>query len=253
MANTNKNLEAYWPYKHRRSGHNPQWYQSKSWKPPRKISQQEFVQRQIRREKEERLRKCVRQITRSCKGMLRRKLEEIEAFNSSLHQDKLEKNKCFYCREKGHLIRTCPKKIMDDAASSHKYSIANIEKEKENNNAEPEVTLKYPEFIHFNTNGILKGTDQGSRDDLWLESKSGYKEQRGSWLESLGLSRVMEKDVRKCFRVYLDVCTSYTRQQNALDVPAKEQMMTQALSLTHWTFGKTSAPHLPSQKGKDNR
>ncbi|GKD05208.1 ARID DNA-binding domain-containing protein [Tanacetum coccineum] len=92
--------------------------------------------------------------------MLRRKLEEIEAFYSSLHQDKLEKNKCFYCREKGHLIRTCPKKIMDDAASSHKYSIANIEKEKENNNAEPEVTLKYPEFIHFNTDGILKGTDQ---------------------------------------------------------------------------------------------
>ncbi|GJV98878.1 ARID DNA-binding domain-containing protein [Tanacetum coccineum] len=175
MANTNKNLEAYWPYKHRRSGQNPQWYQSKSWKPPRKISQQEFVQRQIRREKEERLEKCVRQITRSCKGMLRRKLEEIEAFNSSLHQDKLEKNKCFYCREKGHLIRTCPKKIMDDAASSHKYSIANIEKEKENNNAEPEVTLKYPEFIHFNTDGILKGTDQGSWDDFWYLSKSTDK------------------------------------------------------------------------------
>ncbi|GJY10776.1 ARID DNA-binding domain-containing protein [Tanacetum coccineum] len=107
--------------------------------------------------------------------MLRRKLEEIEAFNSSIRQDKLEKNKCFYCREKGHLIRTCPKKIMDDAKSSHKYSIASLKKEKENNIAQPEVTLKYLEFIHFNTDGIIKGTDQGSWDDFWYLSKSSDK------------------------------------------------------------------------------
>ncbi|GJT18303.1 ARID DNA-binding domain-containing protein [Tanacetum coccineum] len=50
--------------------------------------------------------------------------------------------------------------------SSRKYSIASLEKEKENNIAQPEVTLKYPEFIHFNTDGILKGTDQGSCDDF---------------------------------------------------------------------------------------
>ncbi|GJY89192.1 ARID DNA-binding domain-containing protein [Tanacetum coccineum] len=148
MVNTNTNLEANWPYNHRR---------------------------QIRREKEERIGRCVRQITRSCKGMLRRKLEDIEAFNSLIRQDKLEKNKCFYCREKGHLIRTCPKNIMDDAESSHKYSIASLEKEKENNIAQPEVTLKYPEFIYFNTNGILKGTYQGSWDDFWYLSKSSDK------------------------------------------------------------------------------
>ncbi|GKA66424.1 EF-hand 1, calcium-binding site-containing protein [Tanacetum coccineum] len=111
------------------------------------MSQQEFFQRQIRREKEERIGRCVRQITRSCKGMLRSKLEEIKAFNSSIRQDKLEKNKCFYCREKGHLIRTCPKRIMDDAEK----------------------------FIHFNTYGILKGTDQGSWDDFWYLSKSSDK------------------------------------------------------------------------------
>ncbi|GJT81028.1 ARID DNA-binding domain-containing protein [Tanacetum coccineum] len=166
MVNTNTNLEANWPYNHRRFGHNQQWYQSKSWKPPRKMSQQEFFQKQIRREKEERIGRCGRQITRSCKD---------EAFNSSIRQDKLEKNKCFYCREKGHLIRTCPKKIMDDAESSRKYSIASLEKEKENNIAQPEVTLKYPEFIHFNTDGILKGTDQGSWDDFWYLSKSSDK------------------------------------------------------------------------------
>nr|GFA19909.1 ARID DNA-binding domain-containing protein [Tanacetum cinerariifolium] len=37
--------------------------------------------------------------------------------------------------------------------------------------AQPEVTLKYPEFIHFTTNGILKGNDQGSWDDFWVEKK----------------------------------------------------------------------------------
>ncbi|GKF80742.1 hypothetical protein Tco_0239344, partial [Tanacetum coccineum] len=66
--------------------------------------------------------------------------------------------------EKGHFIRTCPKKIMDNAESSQKQSSPSPVKE--NNMAHPEVTLKYPEFIHFNTDGILKGTDQGSWDDF---------------------------------------------------------------------------------------
>ncbi|GKB77861.1 ARID DNA-binding domain-containing protein [Tanacetum coccineum] len=114
MVNYCSKLEAYWPHDLRRSGRTLQWYQNESWTPPRKLSEKEYYQRQFEREKEERVRRCVRQITQGCKGMLRKKLEEIEAFNSSLHQNKLEKNKCFYCRQKGHLIRTCPKKIMDD-------------------------------------------------------------------------------------------------------------------------------------------
>ncbi|GJT11348.1 hypothetical protein Tco_0858390 [Tanacetum coccineum] len=45
----------------------------------------------------------------------------------------------------------------------------------QSNTAQPEVALKYPEFIHFNTDGILKGTDQGSWDDFWYLSKSTDK------------------------------------------------------------------------------
>ncbi|GJX23275.1 hypothetical protein Tco_0227720 [Tanacetum coccineum] len=84
----------------------------------RKMLNSEFTQGQIKREKEERIGKCVRQITRSYKDMLKKKLEEVEAFNSSILQDKHKRNK---------------------------------------------------------TDGILKGTDQGSWDDFWYLSKSSDK------------------------------------------------------------------------------
>ncbi|GJX39903.1 ARID DNA-binding domain-containing protein [Tanacetum coccineum] len=105
-------------------------------------------------------------------------------------------------REKGQLIRTCLKKIIDDATSSHKYSIANIEKEKENNNAEPEVTLKYPEFIHFNTDGILKGTDQGFEvvsdgDRYRLEYM--FKESTGNILDLNKLRKMQSSFIENYF------------------------------------------------------
>ncbi|GKE39876.1 ARID DNA-binding domain-containing protein, partial [Tanacetum coccineum] len=155
MVNTNTYLEANWSSKPKGSGELQQWYQSKSWKPLRKMLQREFTQRQIKREKEERIGRCVRQITRSCKDMLKKKLEEVEAFNSSILQDKHKRNKCFYCRERGHFIRTCPKKISDDEESADKHSDASLKRKKEINSAQPEVSLKYPEFIHFRTDGIL--------------------------------------------------------------------------------------------------
>nr|GEW87122.1 ARID DNA-binding domain-containing protein [Tanacetum cinerariifolium] len=124
MVNTNTYLEANWSYKTKGSGHNQQWYQSKiHGKPLRKMSQREFTQRQIKREKEERIGRC----------------------------------------------------ISDDAESANKHSNASLERKKEINSAQPEESLKYPEFIHFRTDGILKGTDQGSWDDFWYLSKSSDK------------------------------------------------------------------------------
>nr|GEU74338.1 transposon TX1 uncharacterized [Tanacetum cinerariifolium] len=60
--------------------------------------------------------------------------------------------------------------------SADKHSNASLERKKETNSAQPEVSLKYPEFIHFRTDGILKGTDQGSWDDFWYLSKSSDKQ-----------------------------------------------------------------------------
>ncbi|GKA82448.1 ARID DNA-binding domain-containing protein [Tanacetum coccineum] len=33
--------------------------------------------------------------------------------------------------------------------------------------SQPTVSLKYPEFVHFKTRGIIKGTDKGTWDDFW--------------------------------------------------------------------------------------
>ncbi|GJW94284.1 hypothetical protein Tco_0173956 [Tanacetum coccineum] len=35
---------------------------------------------------------------------------------------------------------------------------------------EPKVSLKYPEFVHFKTIGILDGTDKGTWDDFWSQA-----------------------------------------------------------------------------------
>ncbi|GJZ22099.1 ARID DNA-binding domain-containing protein [Tanacetum coccineum] len=276
MVNYRSKLEAYWPHDQRRSGRTLQWYQSESWKPPRKLSEKEYYQRQFEREKEERVRRCVRQITQGCKGMLRKKLEEIEAFNSSLHQNKLEKNKCFYCREKGHFIRTCPKKIMDNAESSQKQSSPSPVKE--NNMAHPEVTLKYPEFIHFNTDGILKGTDNGFMDNVSLTVTPFKKEfvgflnlikddnvvskgwdsytdsihfgqEFGAIAEILGLTRNDGDDVKKVYMVYLDVFVSYYKTARAPKAPA-EAVEDSSLESYQWSVGKNGAPST-SQKGKE--
>ncbi|GJS23507.1 ARID DNA-binding domain-containing protein [Tanacetum coccineum] len=180
MVNTNTFLEANWHARNKCIGHNKQWYQSKSGKPLRKRLQQEFIQRQLRREKEEKIGRCMRQITRDCKDMLRKKLEEIEVFNSSNPQDKYKKPKCFYCKQTGHVIKSCPILIKDEAEYAQRHpndkerinptqskifqdknmvlcfkckEYGHIADRCPSKEEQPKVSLKYPESIHFKTNG----------------------------------------------------------------------------------------------------
>ncbi|GJZ74137.1 ARID DNA-binding domain-containing protein [Tanacetum coccineum] len=48
--------------------------------------------------------------------MLRRKLEEIELYNSTISQSRNRKQKCYKCRQRGHIIKNCPekKKVHDE-------------------------------------------------------------------------------------------------------------------------------------------
>ncbi|GKC00078.1 ARID DNA-binding domain-containing protein [Tanacetum coccineum] len=109
MVNTNAFLEANWHRKNKHICQSPQWYRSKILgKPLRRMSQSEFAQRHIKREKEER----------------------IGVSNA---------------QEYGHFANKCTSKKQ----------------------WEPKVSLKYPEFIHFKTRGIIKGTDKGTWDDFW--------------------------------------------------------------------------------------
>nr|GEW94351.1 ARID DNA-binding domain-containing protein [Tanacetum cinerariifolium] len=125
--------------------------------------------------------------------MLRKKIEEIKVYNSTISQNKYKQYNCFYCNQKGHIFKSCPAKIKDEVehAQGHPVEIAegNIEvnnttqaKITQNKNmvlcfkcqeyghfankclskkqGQPKVSLKYPEFIHFKTRGIIKGTDK---------------------------------------------------------------------------------------------
>nr|GEU69683.1 ARID DNA-binding domain-containing protein [Tanacetum cinerariifolium] len=87
MVNINSFLDAKWQEKDKCTGHNQQWYQSKiQGKPLRRIPQIEFAQRKIKREKKERIGKCIRQITKDCKDMLRKRLKKLKSINLQIHK-----------------------------------------------------------------------------------------------------------------------------------------------------------------------
>ncbi|GKC19162.1 ARID DNA-binding domain-containing protein [Tanacetum coccineum] len=157
-------------------------------RPPRRIVQTEFVQRRNKREEEERLGRCMRRITRDCRNMLKKKLEEIEVFNASKPENKYVNYNCFYCNKDGHITKSCPIKTRDDALgiTEQKYPVDKsmilcfrcrkyghfANKCPPLHQVQPTVSLKYPEFIHFKTRGIIKGTDEGTWDDFWYVSAS---------------------------------------------------------------------------------
>nr|GEV27926.1 ARID DNA-binding domain-containing protein [Tanacetum cinerariifolium] len=123
MVNTNTHLERD-RHTLKSRGHNQQWYQSKILgKTPRKISEKEFVQRQIKREKENRIGRCIRKITRECKNMLKKKIEEIEDYNSSITQEKYQQYNCFNCNRKGHVYKASPAKGKEEANQSQGHII----------------------------------------------------------------------------------------------------------------------------------
>ncbi|GKF31002.1 hypothetical protein Tco_0100800 [Tanacetum coccineum] len=115
MVNTNAFIEANLHRKNKHICQPQQWYQSKILgKPLRRMSQSEFAQRHIKREKEERIGKCIRQKTKDCKNMLRKKIDEIEVYNSTISQNKYKRYNCFYCNQKGRIFKSCPAKIKNE-------------------------------------------------------------------------------------------------------------------------------------------
>ncbi|GJS92932.1 ARID DNA-binding domain-containing protein [Tanacetum coccineum] len=181
MASINSFYENRWSRPNSSAcGHSNMWHQSKSLgRPLRKRLHYDFIQRQLKREKEARLGNCIRQITHDCKDMLRKKLEEIELYNSTISQNRNRKQKCYKCRQRGHIIKNCPmkekkydegtKKVGNTSVMMKGQESANLIN-KELMTTKPTVSLKYPEWIHFSTKCMIKGTDQGHWDDIWYIS-----------------------------------------------------------------------------------
>nr|GEW06406.1 retrovirus-related Pol polyprotein from transposon TNT 1-94 [Tanacetum cinerariifolium] len=143
--------------------------------PLRKRLHYDFIQMQLKREKEAKLGNCIRQITYDYKDMLGKKLEEIELYNSTISQNRDRKQKCYKCRQRGHIIKNCPmneKEHRERTKMAGNTSILMKGQEsaklmnKELITTKPYVSLKYPEWIHFSTKCMIKGTDQGHWDDI---------------------------------------------------------------------------------------
>ncbi|GJR99574.1 ARID DNA-binding domain-containing protein [Tanacetum coccineum] len=172
MVNTNTFIEDRWSRLNSKGiGHFNMWHHSKSLgRPLRKKLQYGFIQRQLKREKEARLGNCIRQITHDCKEMLRRKLEEIELYNSTIPQNRNRRQKCYKCRQRGHIIKNCPMKNKEHNEGTEKPSAKLVNEEFMT--TKPTVSLMYPEWIHFATKCMIKGTYQGHWDDIWYISSN---------------------------------------------------------------------------------
>ncbi|GJU80743.1 ARID DNA-binding domain-containing protein [Tanacetum coccineum] len=155
------------------------WYQSKTWGHLRRNQHRDFIQRKIKRERQDHLGACIKQISERCKDMLKKELQGIMVYNKTLNQpqltnmeqDKYKNYKCFQCKQLGHIIKFCP---MDD-----KDEDINVKTDTRNlargrmegfKTTKPSIMLKYPESIHFSTTCMIKGTDLANWDDIWYVS-----------------------------------------------------------------------------------
>nr|GEV07235.1 ARID DNA-binding domain-containing protein [Tanacetum cinerariifolium] len=93
--------------------------------------------------------------------------EEEGKCDATAHQDKEDvvRIKCYLCQRTGHFdddTKTTQKQEKETAAA-----ILSL--------PEPKVSIKYPEFIHFRTRGIIDRTDKGLWDDFWYISNTSNK------------------------------------------------------------------------------
>ncbi|PWA55799.1 cytochrome P450, ARID DNA-binding domain, Zinc finger, CCHC-type [Artemisia annua] len=166
MVNTNYYIENKWANPHMRSvGTSNMWHQSQ--KPRRNTnnrSQTEFVQRHIKRDSESSLGNQIKQISKECKDMLRKKLEEIHVHNNRLSQRKatLERHKnyvCFKCRLRGHIAKNCPKEESHTETASPGIITHT-----------PKIQIAYLETIHLSTDFMVEGTDEQGWNQIWYVS-----------------------------------------------------------------------------------
>nr|GEY02297.1 ARID DNA-binding domain-containing protein [Tanacetum cinerariifolium] len=157
------------------------WYQSKNGGHLRRKQHLDFIHRELKRERQDELGSCIKQISEDCKDMLKKKLQEIMQYNNTLNQpqltnfaqNKYKNYKCFRCKQMGHIVKFCPVDNKDEDMVM-KTDTRNLAKERKEGfkTTKPTVMLKYPESIHFSTTCMIKGTDHVNWDDIWYISNN---------------------------------------------------------------------------------
>nr|GEW28099.1 ARID DNA-binding domain-containing protein [Tanacetum cinerariifolium] len=147
-------------------------------KPGKRLEREQhldFLHKELRRQREAKLGSSIRQISRDYKEILKKKLDEIMQYNTTLNQpqststaqDKYKNYKCFQCKQLGHIVKFCPmdnhNKDMDTKTDLSNFAREGKESFKP---SKPSVMLKYLESINFSTKCMIKGTDHANSEDI---------------------------------------------------------------------------------------
>ncbi|GJY04128.1 ARID DNA-binding domain-containing protein [Tanacetum coccineum] len=134
--------------------------------------------------------------------MLRRKLNEIEAYNASkgraavkekreggVNTTKEKRARCYICRKRGYVFWKCPNK--KNSTTLEAPTIDN--QSKEPTMVRNKEILKYPENVHVKTDYMIKGTYFLNWDNIWYVT-SAYK-------KHISLTKSLFKRLKNSFKV----------------------------------------------------
>nr|GEX31237.1 protein ALP1-like [Tanacetum cinerariifolium] len=171
--------------------------------------------------------------------------------NVDFELSKYKEYDCFYCNQKGHIFKSCPVKIKDDAeykqghpketakGSICVYNIAHAKITQNKNmvkcfkcqesghfankcppniQRKPKICLKYPEFIHFTTKGIIKGTDMDTWDDFWIRKKFLFTYRMGEALIKDGGNSYLILGVHYAPEITLNILSISPLKQQGFDI-----------------------------------
>ncbi|GJQ91626.1 hypothetical protein Tco_0002765 [Tanacetum coccineum] len=115
MSNSN-HFQSKWPRSLKPPfGHSKNWYQSKPRRHLERRQHVDLIRRELRRQKEENMGSCIRQISQECKDMLKKEMEGIMQYNNKLNHpqpslnelEKFKTYKCFRYKQIGHIVKFC--------------------------------------------------------------------------------------------------------------------------------------------------
>ncbi|GJY15882.1 ARID DNA-binding domain-containing protein [Tanacetum coccineum] len=272
MVNTNAFLEANWHRKNKHICQPQQWYQSKILgKPLRRMSQSEFAQRHIKREKEERIgqRKLlftygmgevlikdgsngylipgVHYAPEITLNILSINLLKQQGFEIIFEGDKYTLEYMFKNQQGQNMdvdkMRQRHNEYLDDYFESLDKEKTDREKEmprfvEDTNTSEVHTFYEFVAFLN-----LIKNDDIISKGwDIYRERFDKFGQEFGALAEILGLPRSDGEEIRKCYMTYLDVFISYYKTARAPEDPTKVEEDTESLESYQWNSGKTGVP-----------
>nr|GEU68425.1 hypothetical protein [Tanacetum cinerariifolium] len=201
--------------------------------------------------------------------MLKRKIEEIELYNSTINQPKshhtFRRHKCFKCKQRGHIMKTCPmikqkeeiKRIINMSETAKKNMEGLMASKPTDDVIEIKGTLYSTKVTTFNK--YVAFLNLVKQDEIISKNRTHSEEG-----EILGLTKQDGEKIKRCYINYWDIFISYYKtarvpnqdQRSNLDIPAKSLEVGKGYTcpITHqWDFGKCSATNLEvaSKKGKE--